>query len=58
MFDSEKPCTFLRCCIILLQVVLQVLHMYFIKKEKVRKYKSLLVHESDFDELGSKLSLI
>jgi len=24
--------------------------MYFIKKEKVRKYKSQLVHESDFDE--------
>ena len=34
MLDSEKPCTFLRCCIILLQVVLQVLHMYFIKKEE------------------------
>jgi len=33
-----------------LQGFLQVLHMYFIKKEKVRKYKSQLVHESDFDE--------
>ena len=33
-----------------LQVVLQVLHMYFIKKEKVKKYKSQLVHESDHDK--------
>ena len=29
-----------------LQVVLQVLHLYFIKKEKVRKYKSQLVRIS------------
>ena len=36
MLDSEKWCTFLICSIISLQVVLQVLHLYFIKKEKVR----------------------
>jgi len=41
MLDSEKPCTFLICSTMSLQGFWQVLHMYFIKKEKVRKYKSL-----------------
>jgi len=47
MLDSEKLCTFLICSIISLQVVLQVLHLYFIKKEKgqeVQKSKKILVN--------------
>ena len=38
MLDSEKWCTFLICSIISLQVVLQVLHLYFIKKRKGQDY--------------------
>nr|ABZ08363.1 hypothetical protein ALOHA_HF4000APKG2O16ctg10g9 [uncultured marine crenarchaeote HF4000_APKG2O16] len=34
ILDSEKPCSFLRCCIMSLQVVLQVLHMYFMSSTK------------------------